>query len=143
MEEVAPVFEIPEGLIGVRAPFEVYDPHEMWQLANVAPTVAWRAFRAALDVEMTWLIPEHDPIGAPMTVALREVQNTIGWALEEAVPKNAPLLNKYADLAVANNAVRRQMKLHGNSLLWRIGFTCRMALARFLWWAGGGERRQR
>lgn len=113
----------------------------MFQLAFVAPHIAWRAFQAAVDTEMSWLFPERDPLGASLTAALREVQNITGWALERAVPEMASEPNRYASLAVFNNAAERQMKLHGNSVMWRVSSTCRMAVARLLWWLGGGERR--
>lgn len=107
---------------------------------SVPPAVLWNAFRAAVDTEMCWLFPERDTIGNPMTAALREVQNAVGWTLNQALPENAPLLERYANLAVAKNAVRRQTELHGNSVMWRLSFTFRMAMARFLWWLGGGGR---
>lgn len=107
---------------------------------SLPPSVLWGAFRAAVDAEVCWLFPERDPIGNPMTVALREVQNAVGWTLDRAIPENASLLDRYASLAVANTALRRQMELRGNSAMWRLSFTCRMALARLLWWLGGGER---
>lgn len=142
LEEVRPVFEIPESLAGVRPAFEIYDPHEALQMARVSPAVVFGAFRAAFDTEMSWLFPERDPYGESMTAALREVENITGRALEQASPQQVSDLHRYGDLAVLNNALKRQIKLHGNSPLWRFTFTCRMALARFLWWLGGGERRR-
>lgn len=142
LEEVRPIFEIPESLAGVRPAFEICDPHEALQMACALPAVVFGAFRTAFDTEMSWLFPERDPYGETMTVALREVENITGRALEQARPQQASDLHRYADLAVLNNALRRQIKLHGNSPLWRFTFTCRMALARFLWWLGGGERRR-
>jgi hypothetical protein len=129
-----PTCEQVDSLIMTLRPiFETPDPH--------APTVVAHAFQAALQAEMSWLLPERDPIGAPMTAALREVQNVTGWALDQAAPEMTPELHRYADLAVANNTLRRQTRLHGNSVIWRVSFACRMAPARFLWWLGGGERR--
>ena len=120
-------------LATLRPPIETPD--------SLTPPTLWDAFQAAVQVEMSWLFPEPDPIGVPMTTALREVQNMTGKVLEQAQPETAPELHRYADLAVAENALRRQRKLHGNSVIWRLSFMCRMALARFLWWLGGGKRR--
>jgi hypothetical protein len=114
-----------------------------FRAASVAPDIVWYAFRAALDTEMSWLFPERDPISEPMCAALREVQNITGWALDLSRPEQTPLLERYANLAVANNAMGRQMKLHGNSLTRRVSFACRLALARLLCWLGGGEKRRK
>jgi hypothetical protein len=129
-----PTSEQVDSLLATLRPvFENPGPH--------APAVVLHAFQAAVQVEMSWLFPERDPIGFPMTAALRELQNLTGTVLEQAQPEMAPGLDKYADLAVANNALKRQTKLHGNSVIWRVSFTCRMALARFLWWLGSGKKR--
>ena len=130
-----PTCEQADALVAALHPL-IEDP-----CSTVAPDTAWNAFRAAVDAEMSWLFPERDPPGAPMTEALREVQNITGKMLEQAQPETVPELNRYADLAVAENALRRQRKLHGNSVVWRLTFMCRMALARSLWWLGGGKRR--
>lgn len=119
-------------LAALRPVFETPDPH--------AAHVVWVAYKAAVDTELRWLLPERDPIGGAMTAALREVQNITGWALGQAAPEMTSEMCRYTDLAVAGNAVHRQRKLHGNRVIWRLSFTCRTALARLLWWLGGGER---
>ncbi len=129
-----PTSEQVDSLVAALRPiFETPDPH--------ATDVVWHAYKAAVDTEMRWLLPERDPIGDAMTVALREVQNITGWALDQAAPEMTPEMCRYTDLAAVVNSVDRQKKLHGNSVMWRVSFTCRMALARLHWWLGGGERR--
>jgi len=101
---------------------------------SVTPSILWAAFRSAVDTEMSWLLPERDAIGEPMTVALIELQTRVGKLLEQAMPEQSPTLHKYVDLAVVANAARRQVKLHGNGTNWRL------VLARFMYWLGGGKR---
>jgi hypothetical protein len=100
---------------------------------SVTPSMLWEAFRSTVDTEMTWLFPERDPIGEPMTVGLRELQSRVGKLLEQAIPEQGPVLNKYVDLAIVANAAKRQVKLHGNGINWRL------MLARVLYWIGGGK----
>ena len=120
-------------LAALRPIFETPDPHPAH--------VVWVAYKAAVHTELRWLLPERDPIGGAMTAALREVQNITGWALDQAAPEMTSEMCRYTDLAVAVNAVHRQRKLHGNSVIWRLSFTCRTALARLLWRLGGGKGR--
>lgn len=101
---------------------------------DVSPSALWNAFQSAVDTEMTWIFPERDAIGKPMIVGLRELQARVGKLLEEAVPEQGAQLHKYVDLALVANAARRQEKLHGNGVSWRL------VLARFLYWLGGGRR---
>jgi len=113
------------------AAFETPDPH--------APDVIWRAFRAALDPEMAWLFPERDPIAEPMTAALREVQSITAWTLDQAVPEMESERRRYESLAAAVNAAARMAKAGPLRRAWS---TFLIAIARFLWWLAGGERRR-
>jgi hypothetical protein len=89
--------------------------------ADALPTpILWAAFRSAVDGEMTWLFPERDPIGPPMTAALREIQAFAGKTLEGVMPEMGPDLEKYASLAIAANAAPRTELLHGNKIIWRL-----------------------
>jgi hypothetical protein len=101
---------------------------------SVTPSILWNAFRSAVDTEMTWLLPERDPIGQPMTVGLRELQTRVGKLLEQVMPEQGPELHRYVDLAIVANAAKRQVKLHGNGTNWRL------VLARVMYWLGGGKR---
>src|ERR1700680_389908 len=47
------------------------------------PSLMWAAFKHSVDTEMTWLFPERDPLGKPMTAALRLVQDIYGKQLEQ------------------------------------------------------------
>jgi len=87
-----------------------------------SPSILWGAFRSAVDGEMTWIFPERDPIGPPMTAALREIQTFIGNTLEGAMPEMGPDLEKYVSLAIVANAARRTERLHGNKITWRMAF---------------------
>ncbi len=71
---------------------------------SVMPSVVWTAFRSAVDTEMSWLLPKSDPIGQPMTLALRELQARAGKLLEQTLPDQGPVLHKYVNLAVVVNA---------------------------------------
>jgi hypothetical protein len=96
----------------------------------VLPSILLTAFHSAVDAEMTWLFPERDPFGLPVTAALREIQNFTGKALEAAMPGTRPGLEEYASLAVVANAARRTEQLHGNRIIWRL------VLARVLYRIG-------
>jgi hypothetical protein len=96
----------------------------------VLPSVLWTAFHTAVDIEMTWLFPEKDPFGLPVTAALRQVQDFTGKAIETAKPDMGPSLEKYASLAIVANAARRTERLHGNKIIWRL------VLARVLYRIG-------
>lgn len=96
------------------------------EAGTVSASVLWDAFRSAVDGEMTWLFPERDSFGPPMTAALRKIQNFTGTALEGAMPEMGPDLEKYASIATGANAARRTERLNGNKIIWRL------ALARVL-----------
>jgi hypothetical protein len=87
---------------------------------TASASVLWDAFRSAVDGEMTWLFPERDSFGPPMTAALREIQDFTGATLEGAMPEMGPDLEKYASLATVANAARRTERLRGNRIIWRL-----------------------
>lgn len=100
------------------------------EVEAVLPSVLWTAFRKVVDIEMTWLFPERDPFGLPMTAALRQIRDFTGKALETAMPDMRPSLEKYVGLAIVANAARRTERLHGNKIIWRL------VLARVLYRIG-------
>jgi hypothetical protein len=74
----------------------------------------YAAFKSATDSEMTWLFPERDPIGQPMTAALREVQARVGKLLVDSLPDSKADLEKYVNLSLLANAAKRTLVLRGN-----------------------------
>jgi len=98
---------------------------------SVMPSVLWHAYRNLTEVEMSWLFPEHDPLGAGMIAALREIQQIIEESLAKADPSMD--LVKYRNLNIIANAARKRQKVHGNKMMWRL------VLARAMHWLGGGK----
>jgi len=90
------------------------------EAATAPVSVLLAAFRTTVATEMTWLFPERDPLGEPMTAALRKVQTFTGTALETAMPEMKPDLEKYVDLSIVENAARRHQALYGNKIIWRL-----------------------
>lgn len=121
--------QIDSLLAALRPVLETPDPHP--------PDAVWRAFAAAVQVRLSWLFPERDPVAEPMSAGLREVENTTAWALDQAAPETAKDRQTFVDLAVVANAAGRVEKLGPIRRLWS---TLLIALARLLWWLGGGER---
>jgi hypothetical protein len=80
----------------------------------VTPSMLYAAFKSATDSEMTWLFPERDPIGQPMTAALREVQARVGKLLVDSLPDSKADLEKYVNLSLLANAAKRTLVLRGN-----------------------------
>ena len=78
------------------------------------PSILWDAFRQSVEVELSWLFPERDPIGAALTEALRKVQDLAGTALVEALPERKEELERFVSLSLVRNAASRQVALHGN-----------------------------
>ncbi|HEY6988274.1 MAG TPA: hypothetical protein VH369_07820 [Bryobacteraceae bacterium] len=100
--------------------------HPVGEASTASASVLFAAFRIAVATEMTWLFPERDPLGEPMTAVLRKVQTFTGSALESVMSEMKPDLEKYANLSIVENAARRHDALHGNKIIWRL------VLARFL-----------
>jgi hypothetical protein len=70
------------------------------EAATASPSTLLAAFRIAVGVEMSWLFPERDPLGEPMTAALRNIQTFTGKALESVMPVICLLSRTRPDLSL-------------------------------------------
>ena len=94
---------------------------------SVTVAELWAAFKICTDTETAWLFPERDPLGEPMSKALKQIQEVTGTLLEKNAPHMATGLHRYADLAEAGRLAYRAAKLKGNGFQWRL------VVARFLY----------
>jgi hypothetical protein len=78
------------------------------EATTALPATLFDAFRIAVSVEISWIFPERDPLGEPMTAALRNIQTFTGKALESVLPEMHDDLEKYASLSIVENAARRR-----------------------------------
>ena len=81
---------------------------------SIPISVLSAAFHSSLEIEMSWLFPERDPIGRALLPVLRQGQNLIASAIDEKLPGEKERLDELVNMEVIANAERRISAIRRN-----------------------------